>query len=171
MNRRGRTELSRRPGRPVTVYPLVLLFGVSSGLRANVAPALVSWAAVLGLLDLSGSGLALLGYAWTPWILTFFVLGEIVVQQLPAVEVRRTSPLQLGARLVSGGVSGAAIGSTADVATGGELAGVVGAALGTYAGKSFRADLAQALRDDRLAGLVESAVAIGLAAIVLHAVL
>ena len=54
----------------MTLYMLALLIGVVAGLRAMTAPAAVSWAASLGLLTLDGSWLAVLGYRFTPWILT-----------------------------------------------------------------------------------------------------
>jgi len=47
---------------------LALLIGVVAGLRTTMAPAAVSWAAHLGWLHLDGGWLAVLGYAWTPWI-------------------------------------------------------------------------------------------------------
>ena len=49
---------------------LALLIGIVAGLRAMTAPAAVSWAAHLGWLELSGTWLAFLGFAWTPWIVT-----------------------------------------------------------------------------------------------------
>ena len=52
------------------VYLLALLLGVVAGLRAMTAPALVSWAAHLGWLDLNGTWLAFFGSVWTRWILT-----------------------------------------------------------------------------------------------------
>ena len=42
------------------VYVLALFIGVVAGLRAMAAPAIVSWAAYLGWLDLGGSWLGFL---------------------------------------------------------------------------------------------------------------
>lgn len=39
----------------MTLYLLALLIGVVAGLRAMTAPAAISWACHLGLLDLSGN--------------------------------------------------------------------------------------------------------------------
>lgn len=47
----------------MTVYLLALLIGFIAGLRAMTAPAMVSWAAHFGWLDLSGTSLAFLGNA------------------------------------------------------------------------------------------------------------
>lgn len=48
------------------IFLLAILIGVVAGLRAMMAPAVVSWAAARGSLDLSGHWLAFLGYRWTP---------------------------------------------------------------------------------------------------------
>src|SRR5690349_112107 len=94
----------------MTIYLLALLIGVVAGLRAMTAPALVSWAAYFGWLNLSGTWLAFLGNAWTHWILTILALGELVTDQLPSTP-SRTVPVQFGARIVTGALSGAAIGA------------------------------------------------------------
>ena len=91
-------------------FLLALLIGVVAGLRAMTAPAAVSWAARLGWLNLAARALAFLGYAWTPWILTVLALGELVTDQLPTTP-SRTVPVQFGTRMLTGGVSGAAIGA------------------------------------------------------------
>src|SRR4051794_21568751 len=87
---------------------LALLIGVVAGMRALAAPAAVSWAARLGPLGLSGTWLAFLGYAWTPWILTLFAAVELITDQLPSTP-SRTVPVQFGVRIVMGAVCGAAI--------------------------------------------------------------
>ncbi|HEX9003873.1 MAG TPA: DUF4126 domain-containing protein, partial [Blastocatellia bacterium] len=66
----------------MSVYLLALLIGIVAGLRAMTAPALVSWAAYLGWINLNGTWLAFLGNAWTHWILTLLALGELVTDQL-----------------------------------------------------------------------------------------
>ena len=95
----------------MTVYVLALLTGAVAGLRAMTAPAMVSWAAHLGLLDLSGTWLAFFGNVWVRWILTLFALVELVTDQLPSTP-SRTVPVQFGARIVTGALSGAAIGAS-----------------------------------------------------------
>ena len=91
------------------LYVLALLIGVVAGLRAVMAPAAIAWAARLGWLDLHGSWLAFLGYRWTPWVVSLLALGELVTDQLPGTPSRKVPP-QFGARIVSGGLCGAAIG-------------------------------------------------------------
>ena len=118
MVRRG----SDRPSYNLRIMTIVLalLIGVVAGLRAMTAPAAVSWAAALGWIDLSGTWLAFLGYRWTPWILTALALGELVTDQLPSTP-SRTVPPQFGARILTGGLSGAAIGAS----SGSLIAGVL----------------------------------------------
>ena len=98
------------PRSVVAAWLLALLIGVVAGLRTMTAPTAVSWAAHLGWLDLRGTWLAFLGYAWTPWIMTALALVELVTDQLPSTP-SRTVPVQFGARLVSGALAGAAIGA------------------------------------------------------------
>jgi uncharacterized membrane protein len=147
------------PDSMLTVVLLATLIGIIAGLRAMMAPAAVSWAASLGWLDISGTSLAFLGYTWTPWILTVLAAVELVTDQLPSTP-SRTVPVQFGARLVSGALAGAAIGAASDLLIVGALAGVVGAVIGTLGGRMFRARLASAFRKDPPAALIEDAIAI-----------
>ena len=144
----------------MTVYLLALLIGMIAGLRAMAAPALVSWAAHLGWIDLSGTWLAFFGNVWARWILTLMALTELVTDQLPSTP-SRTVPLQFGARILMGALSGAAIGAGGGSLAGGLFAGVVGAIVGTLGGHAFRARLAGAFGRDRPAAFIEDAVAIG----------
>jgi uncharacterized membrane protein len=149
------------------VYALALLIGLVAGLRAFLAPAAVSWAAHLGWLRLDDTWLAFLGYAWTPWILTLLALVELVTDQLPSTP-RRTVPVQFAARIVMGAVAGAALASAGGLLPG-ALAGIVGAVIGTLAGRSVRAQMAAAFGRDPPAALVEDAVAIIAAALIVIA--
>ena len=144
----------------VTVLVLALLIGVIAGLRAMTAPAAVSWAARLGLLNLAPTSLAFLGYAFTPWILTALALAELVTDQLPTTP-SRTVPAQFGTRILTGGLSGGAIGAAYGQLPAGVVAGVIGAVIGTLGGRTFRARLAASFGSDRPAALIEDAVAIG----------
>lgn len=146
-----------------------LLIGIVAGLRAMTAPAAVSWAARLGWLRLAPTGLAFLGYMFTPWILTVMALGELVADQLPTTPSRKL-PAPLGARILSGGLCGAAIGAANDALVIGVIAGVIGAVIGTFGGYAFRTRLAAAFGRDRPAALVEDAVAIGGALLMMMAV-
>lgn len=141
------------------IYGLALLIGVIAGLRAMTAPAAVSWAAHLGWLNLSDSWLAFLGYTWTPWIFTAIAVVELITDQLPSTPSRKV-PQQFGARLLMGGLAGAAIGAGSGVWIAGLVAGLIGAVIGTYGGAAARARLAASLGRDPPAALIEDAVAI-----------
>src|SRR5882672_9702827 len=107
----------------MTLYLFALLLGVIAGLRTFTAPAAVSCAAHLGWLDLTGTWLAFLSNIWTTGILTLLALVELVTDQLPSTP-SRTVPVQFGARIVSGALSGAAIGAGSNGALlGGLVAG------------------------------------------------
>jgi uncharacterized membrane protein len=139
-----------------------LVIGIVSGLRTMTAPAAVSWAARLGWLPLQGTSLALLGTTGATLALTVLALGEWVTDQLPSTP-SRTVPIQFGARLLTGGFSGAAIGLAHGSAVAGLIAGLAGAVIGTFGGRAARAALAQAFGSDRPAALLEDGVAVALA--------
>jgi uncharacterized membrane protein len=143
-------------------YLGALLIGVVAGLRALTAPAAMSWAASIGAVKVEGSPLGFLYLGIAPWILTAMAIGELVVDQLPSTPSRKT-PRQFAARIASGAVCGAAAATplaTPWASWAGGLAGSIGAILGTVAGSSFRAKLARAFRRDRPAALIEDAVAL-----------
>jgi uncharacterized membrane protein len=147
------------------VGALSLFIGVIAGLRAMTAPAAVSWAAALGRLNLEGTAVAFLGYAWTPWILTLLAVGELITDQLPSTP-SRTVPIQFGTRILTGGLSGAAIGASSGMFVMGAVAGAAGAIIGTLGGRAFRARLAAAFGRDLPAALLEDVIAIVGAAVI-----
>lgn len=148
------------------IYALALLIGVIAGLRAMMAPAAVSWAAAQGALNLEGSWLAFMGWRFTPWIFTLLALVELVTDQLPSTLSRKV-PMQFGARIVLGGLSGAAIGASAGALVAGLVLGIVGAVIGTYGGAALRTRLSTAFGKDRPAALIEDVIAIGGALVIL----
>lgn len=147
------------------IYLLSILIGVVAGLRAMTAPAAVSWAARLGVLNLSGSWLAFLGNAWVPWVMLVAALGELVTDQLPTTPSRKV-PVQFTARILTGAFSGAAIGVPAGSWIAGALCGAVGAVIGTLGGSAVRGRLATAFGRDRPAAFIEDFVAIGAALLI-----
>lgn len=138
---------------------LALIIGIVGGLRSMMAPAAIAWAAYAARLGLDGSWLAFLGYRFTPWILSLLAMGELVTDQLPSTP-SRTIPLQFGGRLLTGGVSGAAIGIGTGSWMTGLLLGLAGAVIGTLGGAAVRRRMATAFGNDRPAALIEDAVAI-----------
>lgn len=151
----------------MSFYLLALLIGVVAGLRAMTAPAAISWAAALGWLHLEGTGLAFLGYKFTPYIVTVLALVELVTDQLPQTPSRKV-PMQFGARIASGGLCGAAIGVAGGNWIGGLVAGAIGAVIGTLGGAEMRSALAKAFGKDMPAALIEDVVAIGGAFLIVH---
>jgi uncharacterized membrane protein len=144
----------------MAVYILAFLIGVIAGLRAMTAPAAVSWAARLGWLHLENTWLAFLGYAFTPYILSVFALGEFITDQLPKTPSRKV-PVQFGTRIFVGALCGAALAAPGNAWIGGLVAGVAGAITGTLGGYEFRSRLARAAGKDLPIALLEDAIAIG----------
>ncbi len=125
------------------MYLLAFLIGVIAGLRSLTAPAAVSWAARLGWLHLENTWLAFLGFAATPYIITALAIGELITDKLPKTPSRKSPPGFIG-RIVTGGLSGAALGSSGGSWIVGLIAGVIGAIAGTFGGYEFRTRLVKA---------------------------
>jgi uncharacterized membrane protein len=136
-----------------------LLIGIVAGLRALTAPAIVSWGAALGWFDVSQTPLAFMGYRWTPFVFSLLALLELVTDQLPSTPSRKVPP-QFGARLVMGALSGATLGASGGQLVLGLVAGIAGAAIGTFGGAALRGRLAAVFGKDMPAALIEDAVAI-----------
>ena len=146
-------------GHPGVPYAIAFLIGVVAGMRAMTAPAAISWAAHMGRLPLAGTGLAFLGYAWTPWVFTLAAIAELISDQLPSTP-SRTVPVQFGTRIAMGALCGAALTAASGSLLSGAVVGVAGAVVGTLGGRAFRARLAVAFGSDRPAALIEDALAI-----------
>jgi uncharacterized membrane protein len=153
----------------MSVLLLALGIGIVAGLRAMTAPAAVSWAARLGWLHLADTGLAFLSNGTTCIVLTVLALAELVTDQLPSTP-SRTVPVSFATRVVSGAISGGAVATAAGALGSGLAAGAVGAVIGTLVGRDVRARLAAGLGADRPAALIEDAVALAGAALIVLAV-
>jgi len=150
------------------IIALCFLIGVIAGLRAMTAPAAVAWAAYAGWLPLAGTPLAFLGHVAAPWVFTALAVGELISDQLPKTPSRKV-PIQLGTRIVAGALSGAALGTPAGMLVVGAVAGAIGAVAGTLGGAAARGKLAAAFGRDLPAALLEDAVAIGGAFLIVSA--
>ena len=142
------------------LYVLALAIGVIAGLRAMTAPAAIAWAAWLGILPLAGTPLGFLGHIAAPILFTIAAIGELISDQLPKTPSRKVLP-QFAARILMGGLGGAAIGLVWGSWIGGLAAGIVGAVIGTYGGAAARARLAGTFKRDLPAPLNEDVVAVG----------
>ena len=132
-------------------------------------PAIVSWAAYLGWINLANTPLAFLGYAATPYIISLLALGELVADKLPTTPSRKAPP-GFGARIVTGAFSGYAlalgIGQSGVI---GAVSGCVGAIAGTLGGYEARTRLTKSARIPGLwIALLEDALAIAIGLFVVH---
>jgi uncharacterized membrane protein len=144
----------------MTTLVLAFLIGVITGLRSMTAPAAVSWAARLGWLHLEDTWLAFLGFMATPYVFSVLAVAELISDKLPKTPSRK-APIGFGARIVSGALCGAALGTRTDALIGGLLAGVLGAIAGTLGGYEFRVRLVKAIGGHDLpVALLEDAIAI-----------
>ena len=144
----------------MSIYILAFLIGVIAGLRSLTAPAVVSWAARLGWLHLENTGLAFLGFAITPYILSVLAVGELIADKLPKTPSRK-APAGFGARIGTGALCGAALGAASGALIGGLVAGVIGAVAGTLGGYEARTRLVKATGGKDLPiALLEDAIAI-----------
>ncbi len=144
----------------MSVDVLAFLIGVIAGLRALTAPAAVSWAARLGWIHLENTGLAFMGYAFTPWIFTLLAIGELINDKLPKTPSRK-APGSFGARIVTGALSGAALGASGGSLAGGLVAGALGAVAGTLGGYEARTRMVRATGGKDLPiALLEDAIAV-----------
>ncbi|HTN62633.1 MAG TPA: DUF4126 family protein [Devosia sp.] len=139
------------------IYLLILLIGVVAGLRAATPIAAISLGAYLGWLDFSTAWYSFLGSLPAVIILIILAIVELVGDQLPSTPSRKV-PMQFGGRIVMGAIAGALLMPANWII--GAVIGVVGAVLGTLGGAEARAWLAKAFGRDLPAGLLEDAIAI-----------
>ena len=147
---------------PITVLLLAFAIGVIAGLRALTAPAVVAWAAHRNWLPLHSTPLSFLGASLAVLVFTLFAVVELITDQLPSTPAR-TKSVGLVARLITGGLSGAAVAASGGqgLALGAVLGGL-GGIVGAFAGYEVRTRSVKALRvPDFVVAILEDAVAIG----------
>jgi uncharacterized membrane protein len=147
---------------PSQVLLLAFLIGVVAGLRSLTAPAVVAWAAHRNWLNLQNTPLSFMGS--TAAVVAFVLLAviELISDQLPNTP-SRTKPPGFIARIILGGLSGAAVAAAGaqSIVTGGVL-GAVGGIAGTFGGYQVRTRLVRALKvPDFVIACLEDAIAIG----------
>ncbi|MDQ4146958.1 MAG: DUF4126 family protein [Pseudomonadota bacterium] len=146
-------------------FALALAFGIGivAGLRSLTAPAVVSWAAYLGWLNLQGSPLAFMGSIAAVAIFSLLALVEYVTDLLPKTP-NRTTPVPLIARILMGSLSGACLCASAGQSLlAGAVLGGIGGVIGAFAGYQARTRLVNGLKvKDIFIAIPEDLVAIGL---------
>ena len=141
------------------VLLVALLIGIVAGLRSLTAPAVVSWAALLRWINLSGTWASWLALPVTVTILTIVAVVELVTDKLPKTP-HRTAPPSFVFRIVSGAFAGAVLGTAWGYTWSALGAGVIGAVLGTMGGYEARVRLVAAHGHDTPIALLEDAVAV-----------
>jgi len=142
------------------------VLGVVAGLRAMLAPTVVSWFARSGALTVSGTALAFMGFKYTPIIFAVLAIGELINDKLPKTPSRKAPPSFI-VRIVSGALTGATIGAAGNAFVFGLVAGAIGAVAGTLGGAAARARLAAAFGRDLPAALLEEICGIAIAVLCL----
>jgi uncharacterized membrane protein len=144
-------------------YILLLSFGIGviAGLRSLAAPAVVAWATQRGWLNLHGTALSFMGSTAAVAIFTILAIVELVADQLPSTPAR-TKPPGLIARILLGGLSGAAISlAVGQSAAIGACLGAAGGVAGAFVGYQARTGLVRALKvPDIVIALLEDLVAV-----------
>jgi uncharacterized membrane protein len=147
-------------------YVFVLAFGIGivAGLRSLTAPAIVSWAAHIGWLNLHGSRLAFMASTIAVAIFSLLALGELIADKLPWMQ-KRTAPAPLLARFLTGGLCGACLCAAAGQSlVVGALLGGIWAMVGAYLGYEVRTRVVSNLHiKDFLVAICEDVVAIAVA--------
>lgn len=146
------------------IFVFALGLGFAAGLRSLTPPAVVAWAAHFGWLNLNSTPLAFMGSIITAVIFTALALFELFADLQPSMG-KRTAPVPLIARILTGGLCGACVcaASNQSLITGAIL-GAIGGVIGAFAGYEIRRKLVAALNiKDIFIALPEDLITIGLA--------
>lgn len=147
---------------PAVLLVAALAIGFMAGLRAFTPLALVSWLAIWGWLPLAGSPLAFLGTTAGAVIVSVLALGELIGDKLP-VTPPRIQPGPLVARLLTGAMSGGAIGLAGGQSwVPGSICGALGGIAGAFVGYYVRRAIVRRLGvHDFMVAIAEDIVAVG----------
>ncbi len=145
-----------------SVLALSFAIGVIAGLRSLTAPAVVCWAVHLNWLNLQDSKLAFLDTTAALYISSTLALIELFADKQTWVGAR-TKPGPLIFRIITGGLSGAALAvSAGESLVWGAILGALGGVAGAFAGYEARHRIVINVKIPDLAvALVEDVIAIG----------
>ena len=146
------------------IFVFALGIGFAAGLRSLTPPAVVAWAAHFGWLNLNSTPLAFMGSIITAVIFTALALLELFADLQPSTG-KRTAPVPLIARILTGGLCGACVCAASNQSLIiGAILGAVGGVIGAFAGYDVRRKLVTAWNiKDIFAAVPEDLVTIGLA--------
>lgn len=146
------------------VFVFALGVGFTAGLRSLTPPAVVTWAAHLGWLNLNNSPLAFMGSIIAVVTFSLLAIFELIGDLRPSTP-KRTAPVPLVARIVTGALCGACLcAATNQSLIIGAILGGAGGIIGAFAGYQIRRKLVAALNvKDSFIAVLEDLVAIGLA--------
>ncbi len=145
------------------VFLLAVGIGIVAGLRSLTAPAGVAWAAHFGWLNLHDSALGFMGSTAVVAIFSLLAIGELVADKLPMIP-KRTAPVPLLARIITGSLCGACLCAAAGKSLiAGALLGGTGGVIGAFAGYQGRRRLVNNLHiHDFVVAVCEDLLAVGL---------
>ena len=143
--------------------PLACAFmlGVAGGARSMLPAATVSRAVRAGTLCVKDTPLAFAKSQNLGRLLAGMAVAELVIDKLPMTQSRKMNAA-FAARILSGALAGAAIGTVTHRPTLGALLGIAGAIVGTEGGAAFRSWLSSLFERDLPAAVIEDLVALAL---------
>jgi uncharacterized membrane protein len=146
------------------IFAFAIGIGFTAGLRSLTPPAVVAWAAHLGWLNLNNSPLAFVGSIIAVIIFSLLALFELFVDLQPSTQ-KRTAPMPLIARIVTGGLCGACVCAASNQSMIiGAILGAMGGLIGAFAGYEVRRKLVATLKiKDIFIAVLEDLVTIGAA--------
>jgi uncharacterized membrane protein len=146
------------------IFSFAVGIGIVAGLRSLTAPAVTSWAAHLGWVNLDGTPFRFMGSTSAVAILSLLAIAELIGDKLPKTP-RRTAIVPLLIRMLTGGLCGACLlGAANQSAALGAVLGAIGAVIGTFGGYEIRKRLVTQFGiPDIFVAIPEDLIAIGLA--------
>jgi uncharacterized membrane protein len=147
-----------------SLFALAFAIGLAAGLRALTPPAVVAWAAHFGWLNLHDSPFAFMGSTITAVVFSLLAVFELIGDLRPQTP-KRTAPVPLAARILTGALCGACIcATTGQLISIGAILGGIGGIIGAFVGYEARRRLVSALNvKDIFIALLEDLLTIGLA--------